>query len=95
MENTGGEPDVIGYDQTTDDYIFCDCSDESPKGRRSICYDHQALTSRKENKPKDSAVNMATEMGIKLMTEEEYMTPSLYITMVQSLIMPQEVSVVF
>jgi hypothetical protein len=72
MENTGGEPDVIGYDQSTDDYIFCDCSDESPKGRRSFCYDHQALTSRKENKPKDSALNMATEMGIKLMTEEEY-----------------------
>ncbi len=72
MENTGGEPDVTGYDNTTGEYIFCDCSDESPKGRRSICYDHDALESRKENKPRDSAVKMASDMGIQVMTEEEY-----------------------
>lgn len=72
MEVTGGEPDVIGYDKKTGDYIFCDCSAESPKDRRSVCYDHEALNSRKENKPKDSAVNMAAEMGIELLTEEEY-----------------------
>lgn len=72
MENTGGEPDVIAYDQKTGEYIFCDCSAESPSGRRSLCYDQAALKARKENKPKDSAVNMATTMGIELLTEEHY-----------------------
>jgi len=73
MEETGGEPDVIGYDKNTDRYIFCDCSPESPKGRRSLCYDPEALASRKENKPKDSAVGMAAEMGIELLNEEQFM----------------------
>lgn len=72
MEMTGGEPDVIGYDESTDEYIFYDCSAESPKGRRSFCYDHEALEKRKEHKPQDSAVNMAAEMGIELLTEEQY-----------------------
>jgi len=72
MERTEGEPDVVGYDKKTDEYIFYDCAAESPKGRRSICYDHEALEKRKENKPKDSAVNMAAEMGIEILNEEEY-----------------------
>ena len=72
MERTEGEPDVIGYDENTDEYVFYDCSAESLKGRRSICYDHEALEKRKENKPKDSALNMAEEMGIKILNEEEY-----------------------
>jgi len=72
MERTGGEPDVIGYNNKTGEFIFCDCSAESPKDRRSICYDHEAFVSRKEHKPKDSAVNMAANMGIELLTEEEY-----------------------
>lgn len=72
MEATGGEPDVIGYDKKSGEYIFCDCSAESPKGRRSICYDHEALESRKEHKPANSAVQMASDMGIALLTEEEY-----------------------
>lgn len=72
MERTGGEPDVVGVDKKTGEYIFYDCAAESPKGRRSICYDHEALESRKEHKPADSAVNMATEMGIELLTEEQY-----------------------
>lgn len=72
MEETGGEPDVIGYDKKTDEYIFYDCSMESPKGRRSVCYDLEALESRKEHKPKYSAVGMAAEMGIELLTEEQY-----------------------
>jgi hypothetical protein len=72
MERTEGEPDVIAYDKNTDEYVFYDCSAESPKGRRSICYDHEALEKRKENKPKDSALNMAEEMGIKMLNEEEY-----------------------
>lgn len=72
MEATGGEPDVIGYDSEKDQYIFCDCAAESPKGRRSLCYDPQALVSRKEHKPKHSAVGMAAEMGIDLMTEAQY-----------------------
>ncbi|HEX7845417.1 MAG TPA: DUF4256 domain-containing protein [Chitinophagaceae bacterium] len=72
MEETGGEPDVVGYDKKTGEYIFYDCSPESPKGRRSICYDHEALESRKEHKPADSAVNMAEELGIEILTEEEY-----------------------
>lgn len=72
MEITGGEPDVTGYDKKADEYIFCDCSPESPKGRRSICYDHQALESRKEHKPENSAVEMASDIGIELLTEEQY-----------------------
>jgi hypothetical protein len=72
METTGGEPDVVGHDKKSGEYIFYDCSAESPKGRRSICYDHEALEARKENKPKDSAVNMAATMGIELLTEEQY-----------------------
>jgi hypothetical protein len=72
MEKTGGEPGVVGFDKKTDEYLFFDCSTESPAGRRSLCYDAEALASRKENKPKDSAVNMANEMGIELLTEEQY-----------------------
>jgi hypothetical protein len=72
MERTGGEPDVVGYDKKTDEYIFYDCSAESPKDRRSVCYDREALDSRKENKPKDSAIDMAEAFGIELLTEEEY-----------------------
>ncbi|MBC6112394.1 DUF4256 domain-containing protein [Pedobacter fastidiosus] len=72
MEITGGEPDVIGYYEKSGEYIFCDCSAESPKGRRSVCYDHEALESRKENKPENSAIEMANDMGIKLLNEEEY-----------------------
>lgn len=72
MEITDGEPDVICYDKKSGEYIFYDCSAESPKGRRSICYDHEALESRKEHKPKDSAINMAADMGIEILTEEEY-----------------------
>lgn len=74
MEETGGEPDVIGYDREKDEYVFCDCVAESPKGRRSVCYDPEALASRKEHKPKHSAVGMAAEMGIKLLSEEQYRT---------------------
>ncbi|MCW9065111.1 MAG: DUF4256 domain-containing protein [Ignavibacteriaceae bacterium] len=72
MERTGGEPDVVGFDNKKGEYIFYDCSAESPKGRRSLCYDHDALEKRKEHKPKDSAVNLATAMGIELLTEEQY-----------------------
>ncbi|HTR82067.1 MAG TPA: DUF4256 domain-containing protein [Bacteroidota bacterium] len=72
MEGTGGEPDVVGYDAKTREYIFYDCSAESPNGRRSLCYDRQALNARKEFKPKNSAVDMATAMGIELLTEEQY-----------------------
>jgi len=72
MERTGGEPDVVGHDKKTGEYIFYDCATESPKSRRSICYDHEALNSRKEHKPKDSAVNMASAMGVELLTEDEY-----------------------
>jgi hypothetical protein len=72
METTGGEPDVVGRDKSTSEYIFMDCSDESPKGRRSICYDHEALEARKENKPENSAVQMAADMGIELLNEEQY-----------------------
>lgn len=72
MEKTGGEPDVVGYDKKTGEYIFYDCSAESPKGRRSLCYDREALEARKEHKPKGSAVDMASAMGIELLTEEEY-----------------------
>jgi hypothetical protein len=72
MEITDGEPDVVGFDKKTGEYIFFDCAAESPKGRRSICYDHEALEARKEHKPKDSAMNMADDMGIEILTEEEY-----------------------
>jgi len=72
MERTGGEPDIVGHDKKTGEYIFYDCSAESPKGRRSICYDREALEARKEHKPKDNAVDMATAMGIELLTEEQY-----------------------
>lgn len=72
MERTGGEPDVVGYDKKTDEYIFYDCSAESPSGRRSLCYDNEALKSRKEHKPKGSAVGMSEAMGIDLLTEEQY-----------------------
>jgi hypothetical protein len=72
MEITGGEPDVVGYDKKTGEYIFYDCSPESPNGRRSFCYDHAALEARKEHKPGNSAMNMAADMGIGLLTEEQY-----------------------
>jgi len=72
MERTGGEPDVVDHDKKTGEYIFYDCSAESPKGRRSVCYDHEALESRKEHKPKNSAMGMAIAMGIEILTEEQY-----------------------
>jgi hypothetical protein len=72
MERTGGEPDIVGHDKKTDEYIFYDCSPESPKGRRSLCYDREGLEARKEFKPKNSAVDMAAAMGIELLTEEQY-----------------------
>ncbi|SMD14504.1 DUF4256 domain-containing protein [Pedobacter nyackensis] len=72
MEATGGEPDVVGYDKKTDEYIFYDCSAESPKGRRSLCYDREALDARKEHKPKSNVLDTAAEMGIELLTEEQY-----------------------
>lgn len=72
MERTGGEPDVICYDEQTDEYIFYDCSAQSPKGRRSVCYDRAALESRREHKPKSSALDMAADMGIEILTEEQY-----------------------
>ena len=72
MESTGGEPDVVGHDKKTGEYIFYDCSAESPKGRRSICYDRKAVESREEHKPKNSAIDMAAAMGIELLTEEQY-----------------------
>jgi hypothetical protein len=72
MENTGGEPDVVGLDKKTGEYIFYDCSAETPNGRRSICYDHEALEARKLHKPADSAINMAADIGIEILSEEEY-----------------------
>jgi hypothetical protein len=72
MERTGGEPDVVRYDQKTGEYIFYDCSEESPKDRRSLCYDREALDSRKENKPKNNALDLAAAMGVELLTEEQY-----------------------
>lgn len=72
METTGGEPDVVILDNQNVEYVFCDCSPESPKGRRSMCYDQEALDSRKEQKPKNSAANLALEMGIEMLTEEQY-----------------------
>src|SRR5271165_6649182 len=72
MERTGGEPDVVGHDKNAGDYIFYDCSAESPKGRRSLCYDREALDSRKENKPRNNAIDMAEAMGVELLTEQQY-----------------------
>src|SRR5439155_6584028 len=72
MERTGGEPDVVGHDKKTDEYIFYDCSAESPKGRRSLCYDREAPETRQEHKPRDDATDMAAAMGIELLTEEQY-----------------------
>ena len=72
MEATGGEPDVVGQDKKSDEYLFFDCSEESPKGRRSLCYDREALESRKEHKPKNNAIDMAAAIGIELLTEEQY-----------------------
>ena len=72
MERTGGEPDVVGHDKKSGEYIFYDCSAESPKDRRSACYDREALDSRKENKPKNNAIDMAAAMGVELLTEEQY-----------------------
>src|SRR6195256_3441829 len=72
MERTGGEPDIVGFDKKAGEYIFYDCSAESPKGRRSLCYDRQALDERKEHKPKNNAIDMAAAMGIELLTEEQY-----------------------
>ena len=72
MERSGGEPDVVGHDKKTGEYIFYDCSAESPKGRRSLCYDREALDARKEAKPKDSAIDVATAIGIEILTEEQY-----------------------
>ena len=72
MERTGGEPDVVGHDKKTDEYIFYDCSTESPKGRRNVCYDREALEARKKNKPENNVIDMAVAMGIELLTEEQY-----------------------
>jgi hypothetical protein len=72
MERTGGEPDVVGYDKETGEYIFFDCSAESPKGRRSVCYDREGQESRKEHRPENNAIDMAASMGIELLTEEQY-----------------------
>src|ERR1044072_241638 len=72
MEASGGEPDVVGFDKKTGEYVFYDCAAESPKGRRSVCYDREALEARKEHKPKDSAINMAAAMGVEILTEEQY-----------------------
>lgn len=72
MERTGGEPDVVGYDEKTSEFIFCDCSPESPTGRRSLCYDRQALDSRKANKPGGNAIEMASSIGIEILTEQQY-----------------------
>ncbi|MBS4220515.1 DUF4256 domain-containing protein [Bacillus sp. FJAT-49711] len=72
MERTGGEPDVVCHDKDTDEYIFFDCSAESPKGRRSVCYDREALESRKKHKPENNAIDMAADMGIEILTEEQY-----------------------
>ncbi|HSR03298.1 MAG TPA: DUF4256 domain-containing protein [Proteiniclasticum sp.] len=72
MENTGGEPDVVSYDEEADVFVFMDCADETPEGRRNLCYDEEALTSRKKNKPRTSAEKLAAEMGVELLTEEEY-----------------------
>jgi hypothetical protein len=72
MERTGGEPDVVGYDEKTREYVFCDCSPETPKDRRNVCYDREALDARKSHKPKTSAMDVAAEMGVEILTEEQY-----------------------
>ena len=72
MESTGGEPDVVGFDKKSGEFIFFDCSEESPKGRRSYCYDREALNKRKENKPKDTVIDVAKAMGVEILTEEQY-----------------------
>jgi hypothetical protein len=72
MERTGGEPDVVGYDEAADEFVFMDCSPESPSGRRSVCYDHEALNARKQNKPENSALGMATDMGIEILDEGQF-----------------------
>lgn len=72
MERTGGEPDVVGYDPETDEFIFMDCSEESPKGRRNVCYDRESLDARKEHKPENNALDMAASIGIELLTEDQY-----------------------
>lgn len=72
MESTGGEPDVIGFDKKTGEFLFCDCAPETPKGRRSLCYDREALDARKEHKPANSALDLAGEMGVELLTEDDY-----------------------
>jgi hypothetical protein len=72
MDRTGGEPDVVDYDRKTGEYVFCDCSAESPKGRRNVCYDREALESRREHRPQNSAIDMAASMGIEILTEEQY-----------------------
>lgn len=72
MESSGGEPDVVGHDMNSGEFVFYDCAAESPKGRRSVCYDREALDSRKENKPKDSALDMASAMGVEILSEEQY-----------------------
>jgi hypothetical protein len=72
MERTGGEPNVVGHDKKTGEYVFCDCSAESPKGRRSVCYDREPLESRREHKPENNAIGMAAAMGVELLTEEQY-----------------------
>ena len=72
MERTGGEPDVVGHNKKTSEYLFCDCSAESPQGRRSLCYDREALEARKEHKPQNSAIDMAASIGVELLTEEQY-----------------------
>ncbi|KFA93872.1 DUF4256 domain-containing protein [Archangium violaceum] len=72
MERTGGEPDVVGHDKKTGEYLFYDCSEETPKGRRSVCYDREGMDSRKEHKPENNAMDMASDMGIELLTEEQY-----------------------
>ena len=74
MERTGGEPDVVDYDKKMDEYVFYDCSAESPKGRRSVCYDHEAQESRKQYKPENNAIDMAAAMGVEILTEEQYRT---------------------
>jgi hypothetical protein len=72
MEGTGGEPDAVSHDKATGEYVFCDCSEESPRGRRSVCYDREALEARKEHKPKSSAIDIAAAMGIEILTEAQY-----------------------
>ena len=93
MERTGGEPDVVGHDKKTGEYIFYDCSAESPKGRRSVCYDREALESRKEHKPENNAIDMAAAMGIELLSEEQsYAGEGQHQTEIESLALDDEIS---